>query len=81
MTKLSPAQVAILKRMAEGGMLEYVGEPIDRFAWEGGGMPRLNRRSVHVLQDLGLIKVKNDHWWGELYIITPAGQAYLEGLE
>jgi len=78
MTKLSKTQLAILKRMGEGGELEYVGKPLDRFVWAGVSMPRLNKRGIHILEDLGLIEARNKYWWGNTYTITPAGRAYLE---
>lgn len=80
MTKLSKAQLAILRRMGEGGVLEYAGGYVDRHAWRAGGGPRLNRTGIQTLQNLGLVKATPWRWWGWSYNLTPAGRTYLEEL-
>lgn len=65
MTKLSPAQVAILRRMGEG---EEVGK------WSYG----IRVDSLWSLQRQGFIEDVGPSWGPGHYRITPAGQAYLE---
>ena len=76
MTKLSKAQLAILRRMGEGHILRIGGMGY----WSWNQAPYLGkgirRDTVMKLWRLGLTEDYGDY--SEKYRITPAGRAYLE---
>ena len=63
--KLSQTQVAILKGLADGDVLEYAGRPLHRFAWVSDNRPNPRRDSVPKLERLGLVEVESREWWGK----------------
>ena len=75
--KLTDAQTLILQRMADGDVVEYVAPPISRFAWAYGFLPSPRKRSIEILENLELVKVESDAWWGRSYVITGKGREYL----
>lgn len=84
MTKLSPAQAAILRRMGEGGELCLMKGMSPYYWWwgrAGEGLPGIRLATVSRLYDLGLVEVSKSDWHSAIYVITPAGRTYLEGLE
>ena len=68
MTKLSKAQVAILRRMAND---EDIG-------WFSKGV---REATLDTLRELGFIRPIEAYWKGGRCIITPAGRAYLEAID
>lgn len=81
MKKLSTIQATILQRMAHGGKLEFIGAPLNRFAWRHGGKPMLRRSSVEKLLGFGFIRVLGVQWWGNIYSITEAGREALRTMK
>lgn len=82
MTKLSPAQLAILRKFGEGDKLCEMRGMTVHFFWFGEyDGPGINYKTVYKLHQLGLIGPIEDDWKSRVYAITPAGRAYLEGLE
>lgn len=80
MTKLSPAQVAILRRMADGECL-LQGGPYSLFCWQIQWNTGPRTDSVDKLSAAGfIVAIKHEQWY-RAWIITPAGRAYLEGLD
>lgn len=65
MTKLSPAQLAILRRMGEGERIALM-------------MKGIRHDTLFSLARRGLIEDMKPDWAGGVYTITPAGRAYLE---
>jgi hypothetical protein len=68
MTKLSKAQLAILRRMAEGEIIPSYRRGVRMY-------------TLQVLERQGFICDTKPCWRWKYYTITPVGRAYLEGLK
>lgn len=68
MTKLTPAQLAILRRMEKGEEISLCAKGI-----------RVD--TLWILQRRGIIEPIRQDWCGSVFGITPAGRAYLEELD
>ena len=80
--RLTPAQLAVLKRMADGWRLWWNALPVPHrpaIHWHppngGGDSPRNpNPATVGRLYDLVLIRCAHRDWRGSTLTITPAGR-------
>jgi len=66
--KLSKAQVVILRRMGEGEQIALMTKGT-------------RHDTLFALAQRGLTEDVKPDWSGGVYAITPAGRAYLKGLE
>ena len=79
MERLSKTQLAILRRMGEGAVVQWVDVPVNAYFWEGSTVMNNPRpQSMEVLIRYDFVAPHLEPWWGRIYTITPAGRAYLE---
>ena len=77
--ELSKAQLAILRRMAEGIMVEWVDMPVNAYFWQGSTEVNNPRpQSMEMLMRHDFVAPHLEPWWGRVYTITLTGRAYLE---